>query len=98
MTRQVTLLVNDQPIQMDYFVQAFTDHTVSGILESLEFTGQMKTADISIEGDAITIKVNEAVIPANPFVSKIVRNTLVGMISSLKGVNGVKTARINIKR
>ena len=98
MTRQVIILVNDQPIELDYFVQGFVDHTIAGMLESLESTGKIKSADISIEGDGITIKVNEAVVPANPFVSKIVRNTIVGMISSLKGVSGVNRANINIRR
>ena len=37
MTRQVSLLVNDQPVELDYFVQGFIDHTIGGMLVSLKW-------------------------------------------------------------
>ncbi len=98
MTRQISLLVNDQPIAHDYFVQGFIDHTIDGILAALEGTGEMKSMDASIEGDKVTISVNNAVVPTNPFVSKIIRNTIFGMVSSLKGVNKINKVNIFIKR
>lgn len=36
MTRRISLDVNDCPIEMDYFVQGFLDHTVYGMISSLE--------------------------------------------------------------
>ncbi len=98
MTRQVSLLVNDQPIELDYFVQGFIDHTISGILAGLEETREIKSVDASIEGDKVTINLNNAVVPTNPFVSKIIRNTILGMVSSLKGVGEVNRVNITIKR
>lgn len=95
MTRQVGLLVNEQSIELDYFVQAFIDHTVAGMLKSLEGTGAIKSADIALEGDKTTVILNNALIPTNPFVSKIIRNTVLGMVSSLKGV--AKIDRVNLK-
>lgn len=98
MTRQVSLLVNDQPIELDYFVQNFIDHTIGGILAGLEGVGEIKSVVISIEGDKVTINLNNAVLPINPFVSKIVRNTTVGMVSSLKGVGEISRVNITIKK
>jgi len=98
MTRQLSLSVNDQPIELDYFVQGFIDHTTGGMLAALEGIGDIKSADISIEGDKVTIKVNNALVPINPFVTKIFRNTIAGMLSPLKGVGEVNKVNMSIKR
>jgi len=98
LTREISLMVNDQPIELDYFVQGFIDHTVGGILAGLKGTKAIKTVSISIEGDNVAININDALLPTNPFVSKIVRNTIVGMVSSLKGVTGTNTIKLTIIR
>ena len=97
-SRQVSLSVNDVPIELDYFVQGFTDHTISGMLSALEGTGEIETLDISIEEDKVTLNLNNAVVPINPFVNKIISNTIVGMVSSLKCVSEVNRISISIKR
>ena len=66
MTRQVKLLVNDAPIPLDYFVEAFVDHTVGGMIASLEGTGEIENLELSIEGGIVTIILNGANVPANP--------------------------------
>ena len=98
MTRHISLSVNDQPIELDYFVQNFIDHTVGGILSALEGIGVVKSIDLSIEGDEVAINVNDSVVPTNPFVKRIVRNTVLGMLSSLKGVQKIDRVRISIVR
>jgi hypothetical protein len=98
MTREVSLLVNDQPITLDYFVQGFIDHTVSGMLASLEGVGTIQRVEVSIEGDKVTVNLNGAHLPTNPFVSKIIRNTTVGMVSSLKGASKVGSLKVIILR
>ena len=97
-SRQVSLSVNNVPIELDYFAQGFIDHTVGGMLSALEGTGQIETLDISIEAAKVTINLNNAVVPINPFVNKIIRNTIVGMVSSLKGVSEINTLDISIRR
>ena len=97
-SRQVSLSVNDGPIELDYFVQPFIDHTVSGILAALEGTGEIKSVDISIEGDAVSVNLNDAAVSLNPFVTRIIRNTIVGMVSSLKGVGQINRLKIGITR
>ena len=98
MTRQVSLSLNDQPVELDYFVQGFIDHTIGGMLATLKGTGEIKDLDISIEGDEITINLNSAAVPTNPFVSKIITNTIMGMVSSLKGAGEIRSVKITIER
>ena len=98
MTRQLSLSVNDVPIELDYFVRGFIDHTIGGMIAALEGTGDIKSLDLSIKGDQVTVNLNNAVVPINPFVNKIIRNTIVGMVSSLKGVAEVSTLNMSIRR
>jgi len=101
MTRQVSLLVNDQPTELDYFVQGFIDHTTRGILAGLEGTGEfggIENAQVSVRGEAVDISVDNMKIPTNDFVSKLVKSTLAGMVSSLKGVTTVDTFIISVKK
>ena len=97
-SRQVNLSVNDAPIELDYFIQGFIDHTVGGMLAALEDTGEIKSLALSIDGDKVTINLNNALVPTNLFVNKIIRNTIAGMVSSLKGVNEINKVNISIRR
>ena len=97
-SRQVSLSVNDVPVELDYFVQEFIDHVVGGILVGLKGTGEIKTVALSIKGHDVEINLNNAVVPINPFVNEIVGNTIKGMVSPLKGVGEINTLNINITR
>ncbi len=98
MARQVSLSVNGAPIELDYFVSTFIDHTVGGMLASLKGTGAIGTLVLSIDGGEVTINLNNAQVPVNPFVNDIFRNTILGMVSSLKGVSKVESLQMTIKR
>lgn len=98
MTKQVSLSVNDVPIELDYFVQGFIGHTMGGILIALEGSGEIKSLDVVIEGDKVRLDLNNAEVPVNPFVTKIIRNTVAGMVSSLKGVREINKINISIRR
>ena len=95
-SRQVSLSVNDVPIQLDGFAQGFIDHVVGGILTSLKGAREIQKTDLSIKGEAVEINLNNALVPINPFVSKIIRNTIIGMVSSLKGVSQIDRREISI--
>ena len=99
-TREITLSVNDAPIELDYFVQRYIDHLTGGILAALEGTGEIQTVTLAIDKDkdAVEINLNDAVVPVKTFVTKIIRNTVFGMVSSLKGVSEINTVKIDIKR
>ena len=97
-SREVSLSANDTPVELNSFVQGFIDHIVGGILAALRGTGDIKDADILIEGDTVVITLNEARVPINPFVTAIIRNTIVGMVSSLEGISEAKSIHIHIRR
>jgi len=97
-SRPVSLSVNDVLVELDYFVQGFIDHTISGMLAALQGTGEIESLDVSIEGDKVTINLNNAMVTINPFVNKIIRNTIVSMVSSLKGVSEINKMNISIRR
>ena len=75
-SRQVSLSVNDAPIELDYFVEGFIDHVVGGIIAGLKGTGEIEILDISIDADEVNINLNNDIIPVNLFASKIIRNTI----------------------
>lgn len=98
MTVSLALTVNDNPISTDYFVQDFIDHTVSGMLEALEGTGEIRDLKLAIDGDKVTINLNGDTVPINPFVNKIIKSTTFGMVSVLKGVGEIKTLAIALSK
>lgn len=97
-SKQVSLYVNDALIEIDYFVQGFIDHVISGILTALRGTCRIKNLALLIEEDAVNIDLNGSAVPINEFVNRIIRNTVVGMVTSLKGVREVTKMRIVISR
>jgi hypothetical protein len=97
-SKQVNLYVNEAPIEIDYFVQGFIDHVISGMLSALRGTCRIKNLDFSVEGNAVNIDLNGSMVPINEFVNKIIRNTVLGMVTSLKGVGEVKKLKIEISR
>ena len=99
MSKQVSLSVNDKPINLDYFVHAFIEHTMGGMLASLEGTGEVESLDFSIdEAGQVTINLNNAVVPIKIFVNEIIKSTVTGMLSPLKGVSEVNKVNISIRR
>jgi hypothetical protein len=99
MTVNLSLTVNGALIDTQYFVAAFIDHTVCGMVESLEGTGKIKDLNLFVDDDNVTLNLNGAVIPTNEFVMKIIRSTTFGMVAPLKGVIGLpKTVEIKIKK
>ena len=98
MTVSLTLTVNDNPIHTDYFVEAFIDHTVCGMIESLEGTGKVKDLNLTINGEKVKLNLNGKLIPTNVFASKIIRATMFGMVSVLKGVSDTKKLTIALHK
>ena len=98
MTVKLSLTVNDAPVPTDYFVEAFIDHAVSGIIEALEGTGKIKDLNLTIDGDKVTVNLNGAAVPTNVFASKIIKSTIMGMVSPLKGGAGAKKLSIDLHK
>lgn len=102
MTREISLTVNNTPIELDYFVAGYLDHVTGGILGSLKGTGEIKKVKLTIDKEGqVKITLNNANLPLNYFVEEIVRSTVKGMIEPLKGVDKGKALtglELNITR
>ncbi|MCF8084427.1 MAG: hypothetical protein K9M96_15150 [Deltaproteobacteria bacterium] len=98
MTRKIRLSVNDAPVEIDYFIQNFLDHTITGMVSSLEGVMDIREVEVSIEGTQTTILLNGRSLPINDFVNDLFRNTLLGMVSTLKGVPEIKQLTVDVQR
>ncbi len=98
MTRKITLSINRTPIEIDYFVQNFLDHTVVGMVSSLEGVGDIHELEVLMEGREVKILLNGDSLPVNEFVSDLFSNTLLGLVSTLKGAHDVKHLTIRVQR
>jgi hypothetical protein len=101
-TRQVSLTVNNAPVELDYFVAGYLDHVTGGIIASLKGTGEIKNLKLTI-GDKglVKINLNNADVPINYFVEEIIRSTFKGIVTPLKGVDKEKplqSLELNISR
>jgi hypothetical protein len=94
--REVTLAVNNAPVELNDFVTGYIARVVEAILASLKRTGAIKQAAVSLTKNQVSIVLNDKGVPLNPFVTQMVHNTITGMVSSLKGVNAVDTIRITV--
>jgi hypothetical protein len=97
-SRELTLNVNGADIQLDYFVQGFIDHVVSGMLAALENTSQIKSLELAINGEKVSVNQNGEDVPLNFFVNKVIRNTIIGIVTSLKGIDRVDELKLHIAK
>ena len=98
MAKEVSLSVNNSPIELEYFVREFIEHVVGGVLSALRGTGPIENLELAIDSaKQVTINLNNAQVPLSPFASEIVGSTIKGMVSTLRGVNNISTLHITIK-
>jgi hypothetical protein len=98
MTKQISLSVNDVPIELDYFVHEYIEHVIGGILASLHDTGEIENLQLAIDNEGqVTINLNNADVPIKYFPNEIIRSTILGMMTPLKGVSEVDRLQLDIK-
>ena len=99
MASQVSLSVNDVPINLDYFVLEYVENIVGGILASLRDTSEIERLELSIDNEGqVTINLNNSAIPLKYFPNEIIKSTILGMVSTLKGVKEVDRLEITIDK
>jgi hypothetical protein len=100
MTRQISLSVNNFPVNLDYFVENYIDHVAGGIVASLKDTGEIESLELNIDNEGqVTMNLNNADVPLKYFPVEIIRSTILGMVSTLKGVEGeVNSLKITVNR
>jgi hypothetical protein len=102
MAKNVSLTVNNVPINLDYFVSEYIKSTVGGIIASLNDTGEIDDLRLALDNEGqVTITLNNSDIPLKYFPNDIIRSTILGMIAPLKGVEStvdVDTLEITIRK
>jgi hypothetical protein len=95
-SRQVSLSVNDAPLELNDFVQKYIGRVVGAIITSLRGTAKIESIELAIDEDSVSIVRNNDAVPLNPFAARIIRSTILGMVSSLKGVSTIERMQISI--
>lgn len=102
MARNVTLAVNNVPVNLDYFVSEYIDSVVGGIITSLHDTGEIDSLELAIDNEGqVSITLNNSDVPLKYFPNDIIRSTIFGMVAPLKGVaslEDIDTLEINISK
>ncbi len=100
MSREISLTVNNTPVELDYFVTGYIDHVVGGILASLKDTGDIKILELTIDNEGlVAISLNGAEVPLSYVPTEIIKSTIVGMVTPLKGVSGgIDSLELKISR
>ena len=97
MARQISLSVNDVPIQLDEFVEGYMYHVTTSIIASLRDTGGIESLELSIDSEGqVTINLNNADVPLKYFPNEIIKSTILGMVAPLRGVGEVNRLQLNI--
>jgi len=82
----LSLVVNGEPITLDFFVGGYVEKVVGGIVSSLKGTGKIETLRLSIDSaGTVAMILNGADVSLNDFTIEIIRSTILGMIAPLKG-------------
>lgn len=90
MARNVTLSVNNVPVNLDYFVSEYIDSVVGGIVASLHDTGEIESLELAIDNEGqVSITLNNSDVPLKYFPNDIIKSTVFGMVAPLKGVESV---------
>ncbi len=97
-SRQVSLSVNDVPLELNDFVQKYIGRVVGAIIASLRGTADIESIELAIDEDRVSIVRNNDAVPLNPFAARIIRSTILGMVSSLKGVSTIERMQISINK
>lgn len=99
MAKKVQLTVNGRPLILDYFVHEYLEKVTSGIIASLNNTGEIERLELSINPDGqVSIHLNDADVTLKEFPVKIIKSTIEGILAPLKGVEGaINTVEIKIE-
>ena len=95
---ETSLRVNDQPIELNAFVESFLARTALGAVSVLKGPDDIQSVVIQVQkGGAIIIEVNGEDIPMTPFPGEIIANTVTGLVSSLRGVDEIESMKASVR-
>jgi hypothetical protein len=85
---KATLLVDQQRVEMNPFVETYLSNVCQAILQSLKGTERTQRALFRIQGKDLEMTVNDGPVDlhmAKGFAKVIVRDTLLGVLAHLRG-------------
>lgn len=93
---EVELWVNNDPVELNAFVEGFLARTVIAAASSLKGVEDVHNLELYLERGNVNVIVNGKEISLTVFPSDIIANTIIGLVSSLKGVDKVEVLKIII--
>ena len=94
---EATLWVNNEPVELNAFVEEFLARIVVGAASSLKGAGGVQNLELYLERGDVSLIVNEEDISLTPFPNDIIAKTLIGLVSTLKGVNKVERLKVSAR-
>lgn len=91
------LLVNNNSIELNPFVNEYLARISVGIASSLKGIDYIRSVEIHDEHNDVVIKVNGDEVSLTPFPVQIISNTLRGAVSTLKGIEGILSLHVNVE-
>jgi hypothetical protein len=94
---KATLMVNNEPIELNPFTEQFLARTVLGAVSSLRGAEDVHKLEMHLERGDVEIFVNGSQLPVTPFPRDIITNTVTGLVSTLKGVGEIESVHVEVK-
>lgn len=91
------LRVNNEPVELNPFIEQFLARTVLGAVSSLRGVEEIQKLEMQLEGGDVRIIVNGNQLPVTPFPRDIITNTIKGLVSTLKGVGEIESVHVEVK-
>lgn len=94
---EAKLRVNNEPVELNAFVEEFLARTAVGAASSLKGVADVQILQLYLERGDVSVVVNGEDISLTPFPNDIIASTLIGLVSSLKGVSKVESLKVFVK-
>jgi hypothetical protein len=94
---KATLMVNNEPIELNPFTEQFLARTVLGAVSTLRGAEDVHKLEMHLERGDVEIFVNGSQLPVTPFPRDIITNTVTGLVSTLKGVGEIESVHVEVK-
>ncbi len=83
---QISLKVNNQPVELSGFPRDFLSRTLAGAASSLKGVDDIRSLELTMKFGKVKLAINGSPVSLKPFPTLILARTLIGMTSTLKGV------------
>jgi len=93
---ETTLWVNNDPVELNDFVEKFLAKVTIGAASSLKGVENIQNLELNQERGNVNIAINGKEISLTAFPNDIIANTITGLVSTLRGVDRVEVLKIGV--